>query len=548
MERMQWIVQLIDRMSGPARNISVSLKDCVVNLSGMDKEVKRATVSWASFTSALDHGLNILGRMVGVVERIAGVLYGGAKFALGALAFKETTQESFKLMLGTQEAADEVFKQAMKFAAATPFETRQVLEAYRDLLSAGFKTKEVPIVFQALGDISAASGFDPQVMGAITRQLAQMKAVGKATMMDVRPIIGWSGQAGIGFKAVNETLAKMLHTSASAIPAMISAGQVSADAWTYAFVKTVKERTAMGEVGSIMLAQSRTLTGLWSTIASTGEDFFYRMKKHVGEMAGIEQLKGAMQNFIDLMGEGSPQAERLGNLVERVFGDLFSTIFGPLNGPEGLEGMRTKMDQVLTKLEAIDWKKIFTEAKEFIETTTEAVVALAKAVGWLVHELNELNHGGYKQMVAAGAVKAATPEQIAGSVPVSSLGPQERFGDQWFKAGLHWLFGDSEVEKQMRVVKPEALASMANAPHMAEGGIVNRPTFALIGEAGPEAVVPLGALGGGGEGDRHIEIHELHIHVHGADTGDAHSIAQALSELSPAALAVGLERLADEVG
>ena len=26
---------------------------------------------------------------------------------------------------------------------------------------------------------------------------------------------------------------------------------------------------------------------------------------------------------------------------------------------------------------------------------------------------------------------------------------------------------------------------------MAEGGIVNRPTLALIGEAGPEAVVPL---------------------------------------------------------
>ena len=32
--------------------------------------------------------------------------------------------------------------------------------------------------------------------------------------------------------------------------------------------------------------------------------------------------------------------------------------------------------------------------------------------------------------------------------------------------------------------------------HMATGGIVNRPTMAMIGEAGPEAVVP---LGGGGD-------------------------------------------------
>lgn len=35
-------------------------------------------------------------------------------------------------------------------------------------------------------------------------------------------------------------------------------------------------------------------------------------------------------------------------------------------------------------------------------------------------------------------------------------------------------------------------------PHMASGGIVTRPTMALIGEAGPEAVVPLGRPGAGG--------------------------------------------------
>ena len=35
-------------------------------------------------------------------------------------------------------------------------------------------------------------------------------------------------------------------------------------------------------------------------------------------------------------------------------------------------------------------------------------------------------------------------------------------------------------------------------PKMARGGIVTRPTIALIGEAGPEAVVPLGASSGFG--------------------------------------------------
>jgi hypothetical protein len=37
-------------------------------------------------------------------------------------------------------------------------------------------------------------------------------------------------------------------------------------------------------------------------------------------------------------------------------------------------------------------------------------------------------------------------------------------------------------------------------PHLAQGGIVNSPTIALIGEAGPEAVVPLSKMGGMGGG------------------------------------------------
>jgi hypothetical protein len=45
---------------------------------------------------------------------------------------------------------------------------------------------------------------------------------------------------------------------------------------------------------------------------------------------------------------------------------------------------------------------------------------------------------------------------------------------------------------------PKPAPSMPNIPRMAEGGIVNSPTLALIGEAGPEAVVPLDRINTGG--------------------------------------------------
>jgi hypothetical protein len=39
-----------------------------------------------------------------------------------------------------------------------------------------------------------------------------------------------------------------------------------------------------------------------------------------------------------------------------------------------------------------------------------------------------------------------------------------------------------------------------NIPMLAAGGIVNSPTLAVIGEAGPEAVIPLSGAGAGGLG------------------------------------------------
>ena len=52
--------------------------------------------------------------------------------------------------------------------------------------------------------------------------------------------------------------------------------------------------------------------------------------------------------------------------------------------------------------------------------------------------------------------------------------------------------------------------NIAEVRPMAKGGIVTRPTMALLGESGPEAVVPLGA-GGGIAGGSVVNITGNHI-------------------------------------
>ena len=59
-------------------------------------------------------------------------------------------------------------------------------------------------------------------------------------------------------------------------------------------------------------------------------------------------------------------------------------------------------------------------------------------------------------------------------------------------------------------------------PRLAEGGIVTGPTLAMIGEAGPEAVIPLNRAGGMGMGGNTITVN-----VNG---GDPNSIVRALQQ------------------
>jgi hypothetical protein len=59
---------------------------------------------------------------------------------------------------------------------------------------------------------------------------------------------------------------------------------------------------------------------------------------------------------------------------------------------------------------------------------------------------------------------------------------------------------------------------LKGVPALAEGGIVNKPTLALIGEAGPEAVVPLSKMNGS-KGNTYNVTVNAGIGTNGAQVG-----------------------------
>lgn len=81
------------------------------------------------------------------------------------------------------------------------------------------------------------------------------------------------------------------------------------------------------------------------------------------------------------------------------------------------------------------------------------------------------------------------------------------YKDRW--AALKTYFDQNPIAKQIGLDLGWFGAKTGSVPALADGGIVTRPTLALVGEAGPEAIIPLRS--GGGDSTTSIGGDTLHI-------------------------------------
>lgn len=99
------------------------------------------------------------------------------------------------------------------------------------------------------------------------------------------------------------------------------------------------------------------------------------------------------------------------------------------------------------------------------------------------------------------------------------------------------LTSQNLTAKQLRQLKEQFYVDVAfmfqtsgyAIPKLADGGLITRPTMALVGEAGPELVIPLDRLGNMGGGDTYIEVN-VNAAVADARLGDV--IVQALRDVN----------------
>ena len=230
--------------------------------AGLGAFVGAANAGLSAASGAVSRFLNVgggIGNFVGKLGMIS-MGIGAIKSAIGTLAWPlslagnaEKTQIAFSTMLKSADKAKVLVAELNQFAASTPFEQPEIVDAGRKLLAFGVEAKHIIPTLTALGDVAA--GID-QPIGELAELFGKSKVQGKLMAEDINQL------TGRGIPIITE-LAKVFKKPETAIKKMVENGQVNFGHLQKAFASMAGKG---GQFAGLMDAQSRSTMGLWSTL------------------------------------------------------------------------------------------------------------------------------------------------------------------------------------------------------------------------------------------------------------------------------------------
>lgn len=518
---IKWVFEMVDKISGPAKSAGASLGDMI--------QVTHSALA----------AVQLVGQAaIGAGQMIAS----GLEPAIS----REKSLGAFEQLLGTAEEARNMYAQAVKFAAATPYETAQVVQSYKQLLTAQFSKEEVPIALNIIGDAASMSEAPQEALNTIIQQMGQMKAVGRATMEDLQPIFQAAMISQADYIA---NVADRYGVTIEQARKLQSEGKVSADVASFAALQTMMEKT-----GGNMDRASRQVGGLVSTLQSRPAEFLAKLQDTKGYDA-LRDVLGRMAGAFDPETSGlTPFVTQLGSgVLERASVTLDYLSAGAVAFMEGLSAGLGPLGEAFGPANQTNLEKF----KIIMDGIGTGVGTLAQGLLYVSQRLKDV--WDYFTEIGEWWAENKTLSDFLDKfvAPLTTTAPTTgiRGGTQAA------LVAQASMEQQSVEALPTAYADMTPAemaeaydlPALATGAIVRKPTVALIGEAGPEAVVPLSGRSGGGRsgaagGNVTVNAPISFTFQGSASASDAQAVAAAVGPAVEAHLFSVLERLALQSG
>ena len=256
-----------------------------------------------------------LGKMGGALSNVAQIAAGvGLGISLqglaqGAIAFgqasikmamdMEQTRVGFTTMIGSAQGAEEHLRSLREFAAGTPFQFTELIEASKRLQAFGFEAENVVPMLRDIGDAVGAMGGGADKINRVTMALGQMQAKGKVSAEEMMQLT----EAGIpGWKY----LAQAVGVSAAEVQKMTSKGLIPAgDAIQY-ILDGMRQ-----DFGGMMAAQSATAAGQMSNLtdkieaiqAAIGEKLLPAVKDLIAALSTAGDAALTLITWNERMGE-----------------------------------------------------------------------------------------------------------------------------------------------------------------------------------------------------------------------------------------------------
>ncbi|WP_243092835.1 tape measure protein [Thermus hydrothermalis] len=356
----------------------------------------RARAEMAALSSSVFNLRNLL---------IAGTAGYGAKLVIDAVSFKENTLIAFQTLLGSREEAERMMREAVRFAAATPFETRDVVDAYQRLLTAGFKPVEIPVVLKGVGDLAALKGFSKEIIDRVLLAFTQIKSRQRLQGEELNQL----AEAGVPLGKVYEVLARRLGVTVEQVQKLQEAGRISADLGIVAVMEALRDSVSGGELGRLMkLLASQSITGLWSTLRSRSLDLFMDINP--------APVRGLLQNLVTLTDPEGRVGARLKAMLERYIGGAFRSVFGsladatdPSRAEANLNRFLDSVERTITQV-SLAWQRIrpaivetwrgvmdgIRAAQSVAQTVAPVLNAVAQALGGTAGGMEASTASGFR--------------------------------------------------------------------------------------------------------------------------------------------------------
>ena len=406
------------------------------------------------------------------------------------MAFTSQEEEMRRVQLaagGTAEEIKQLHKELQDLASTTGQTTEALAKGFRDFQAgSGLSGGELKAAFRGVVEAADLAGIHVVEMSRIaTTAMAQLHI----STLEMPQLMGALGKAfaGMGSEAVH------------ILPNVINMMQQLNIQGRGALEGTVATIAALGKAIGDTGQAAQGYAAILDLIRRPGTTLGNRLSDKA--QAAFE---GGL-NDVDLFVAAMDKVEEVRKRHEGDFRGTQMDLELLFDGNQAAIQMSTnymKMNEQERKKLLEGMRKQYAAATEIEKAHAEFIRESIEGTRKLVGEWNNLQNatGGFLDSIGAtGALQGMVDD-------IKHLRELLEWLDNWFKehktGGGVGTVVDKALQNMPLIGAPYQLYRQLHKsgpdapPHMAAGGVVTEPTLAMIGEAGPEAVVPVGGMAG----------------------------------------------------